>query len=159
MAGVEKQPELHYYTRMITLMFWFLWDIISPWCSLFSQTTKHLLQSCPLYELLRKEIWPDYTPVARKRYGSLGDLRCTATLIEETEFPPDERVLFSVKSVSLWVFSNIRQQLPINSEISQHWEGEVTEQLSTVYALETLNRFHTFPLDQKKHCLDHCSLM
>ena len=49
-----------------------------------SQTTEHLLQSCPIYEPLRKGIWPDHTPVARKLYGSLGDLRCTDIFIEET---------------------------------------------------------------------------
>ena len=43
-----------------------------------TQTTEHLLQSCPIYEPLRKGIWPDHTPEARKLYGSLGDLRCTA---------------------------------------------------------------------------------
>ena len=41
-----------------------------------------LLQSCSLYELLRKGIWPDHIPLARKLYGSLEDLRCT--FIEET---------------------------------------------------------------------------
>ena len=49
-----------------------------------SQTTEHLLQSCPIYEPLRKGIWPDHTPVARKLYGSLVDLRCTATFTKET---------------------------------------------------------------------------
>ena len=53
-------------------------------CGTGSQTTEHLLQSCPIYEPLRKGIWPDHTPVARKLYRSLRDLRCTATLIEET---------------------------------------------------------------------------
>ena len=53
-------------------------------CGTGSQTTEHLLQSCPTYEPLRKGIWPDHTPVARKLYGSLRDLRCTATFIEET---------------------------------------------------------------------------
>ena len=53
-------------------------------CSIGSQTTEHLLQSCPTCEPLRKGIWPDHTPVARKLYGSLRDLRCTATFIEET---------------------------------------------------------------------------
>ena len=48
-----------------------------------SQTTEHLLQSCPIYEPLRKGIWPDHTPVARKLYGSPRCLRCTATFIEE----------------------------------------------------------------------------
>ena len=38
----------------------------------------------PIYEPLKKGIWPDHTPVARKLYGSMGDLRCTATFIEET---------------------------------------------------------------------------
>ena len=52
-------------------------------CGTGSQTTEYLLQSCSLYEPLRKGIWPDHTPVARKLYGSLGDLRCTATFIEE----------------------------------------------------------------------------
>ena len=37
-------------------------------CGTGSQTTEHLLQSCPLYEILRQGIWPDHTPVARKLY-------------------------------------------------------------------------------------------
>ena len=53
-------------------------------CGTGSQTTEHLQQSCPIYEPLRKGIWPDHTPVARKFYGSLRDLRCTATFIQET---------------------------------------------------------------------------
>ena len=43
-------------------------------CGTGSQTTEHLLQSCPIYEPLRKGIWPDHTPVARKLYSGLGDL-------------------------------------------------------------------------------------
>ena len=53
-------------------------------CGTGSQTTEHLLQSCPTYEPHRKGIWPDHTPIARKLYGSLRDLRCTATFIGET---------------------------------------------------------------------------
>ena len=53
-------------------------------CGTVSQTTEHLPQSCPIYEPLRNRIWPDHTPVARKLYGSLRDLRCTAIFIEET---------------------------------------------------------------------------
>ena len=41
-------------------------------CGTSSQTTEHLLQS---YEPLRKGIWPDHTPVARKLYDSLGRRR------------------------------------------------------------------------------------
>ena len=58
-------------------------EVIST-CGISRQTAEHLLQSCPIYELLRKGIWPDHTPVARKLYGSLGNLRCIATFIEET---------------------------------------------------------------------------
>ena len=53
-------------------------------CGTGSQRTEHLLQSCPIYEPLRKGTWLDSTPVARKLYRSLGDLRCTATFIEDT---------------------------------------------------------------------------
>ena len=53
-------------------------------CGTGSQTTEHLLQFCATYEPLRKGIWPDHTPVARKLYGSLRDLQCTATFIGET---------------------------------------------------------------------------
>ena len=53
-------------------------------CCIGSHTTEHLLQSCPVYEPLRKGFWAGHTPVARKLYGSLRDLRCTAAFIEET---------------------------------------------------------------------------
>ena len=53
-------------------------------CGTDSQTAEHLLQSCPHYELLRKGIWPDHTPITRKLFGSLGAFRCTAIFIEET---------------------------------------------------------------------------
>ena len=53
-------------------------------CGTGSRTTEHLLQSCPIYEPLQKGIWPDHTPITRKLYGSLRDLWCTATFIEET---------------------------------------------------------------------------
>ena len=53
-------------------------------CGTGSQTTEHLLQSCPIYKLLRKGIWQDHTPIACKLYGSLGDLWGTATFIGET---------------------------------------------------------------------------
>ena len=42
-------------------------------CGTGSQTTENLLQSCPIYKPLRKGIWPDPTPVARKLYDSLGE--------------------------------------------------------------------------------------
>ena len=51
-------------------------------CSTGIQTTEHLLQSCPLYELLKKGIWLDHTSTACKFYGSLEDLWCAAIFIE-----------------------------------------------------------------------------
>ena len=42
-------------------------------CGTDSPATEHLLQSCPLYERLRKGIWPDYTPIACKLFSSLGE--------------------------------------------------------------------------------------
>ena len=58
-------------------------------CGTGSQTKENLLQSCPIYEPLRKGIWPDQTPVARKLYGSLRDLACDALppSLRRLEFP------------------------------------------------------------------------
>ena len=53
-------------------------------CGTGSQTTEHLLQSCPLHGALRDRAWPETTPVAQKLYGSLADLRRTSNFIEET---------------------------------------------------------------------------
>ena len=66
-------------------------------CGSGSQTTEHLLQSCSTYEPLRKGIWPDHTPVARKLYGSLRDLRCTATFIGETDEREEEEEMHQPK--------------------------------------------------------------
>ena len=62
-------------------------------CGTGSQTTEQLLQSCPLYELLRKGIWPDHTPLARKFYGSRGGPTMYWHLHRGhwIEFPSDER--------------------------------------------------------------------
>ena len=46
-----------------------------------SQTTEHLLHFCPNHESLRKQIWPDPTPMSQKLYGSLEDLQRTATFV------------------------------------------------------------------------------
>ncbi|KAL8604431.1 hypothetical protein ACOMHN_042260 [Nucella lapillus] len=52
-------------------------------CGTDSQTTEHLLQSCPLHQALREKTWPDPIPAARKLYGELVDLLRTATFIEK----------------------------------------------------------------------------
>ena len=72
-----------------------------------SQTREHLLQSCPIYEPLRKGIWPDHTPVARMLYGSLRDLRCTASFIEET-------------GVSIWRTRRRRNESSIGTHTHTH---------------------------------------
>ena len=60
-------------------------------CGTGSQTTEHLLQSFPTYESLRKGIWPDHTPVARKLYGSLTDFDVLPPSSRTLEFPSDKR--------------------------------------------------------------------
>ena len=68
-------------------------------CGTGSQTAEHLLQSCPLYNLLGMWIWPggayEVLPTSSRRqeYSSheieeedLGDPRGTANFIEETSF-------------------------------------------------------------------------
>ena len=50
-------------------------------CRTGSQTTEHFLLFCPNHESLRKQIWPDPTPMSQKLYGSLEDLQRTATFV------------------------------------------------------------------------------
>ena len=59
-------------------------------CGTGSQT-EHLLQSCPIYEPLRKGIWPDHTPVARKLHRSLRGCDALPPSSRRLEFPCDER--------------------------------------------------------------------
>lgn len=51
-------------------------------CQTGSMTTEHLLQSCPLHDGLRHQIWAEETTVQRKLYGSLEDLQRTATFAQ-----------------------------------------------------------------------------
>ena len=78
-------------------------------CGTGSQTTEHLLQSCPIYEPLRKGIWPDHTPMTRKLYRSLRDLRCTATFIEETGVSIWRRRR-RLGALRFWVFDKLDAQ-------------------------------------------------
>ena len=50
-------------------------------CRTGSQITEHFLLFCPNHESLRKQIWPDPTPMSQKLYGSLEDLQSTATFV------------------------------------------------------------------------------
>ena len=49
-----------------------------------SQTTEHLLQSCPLHEALRKRKLPDHKAMTQKLYGCLADLQQTVAFTVET---------------------------------------------------------------------------
>ena len=50
-------------------------------CQTGSMTTEHLLQACPLHDDLRRQTWTVATPVQRKLFGSLEDLRRTASFV------------------------------------------------------------------------------
>lgn len=51
-------------------------------CQTGSMTTEHLLQSCPLQDGLRRQIWMEKTTVQGKLFGSLEDLQRTATFAQ-----------------------------------------------------------------------------
>ena len=53
-------------------------------CQTGSMTTEHLLQSCPLHDGLRRQIWTEETTVQGKLYGGLEDLQRTATFAQKT---------------------------------------------------------------------------
>ncbi|KAK7114974.1 hypothetical protein V1264_000931 [Littorina saxatilis] len=53
-------------------------------CQTGSMTTEHLLQTCPLHDGLRSQIWADATTVQGKLYGSLDDLQRAATFARRT---------------------------------------------------------------------------
>ena len=53
-------------------------------CQTGSMTAEHLLQTCPLHNTLRDQTWRRGTPLHRKLYGSLEDLRQTAAFTEMT---------------------------------------------------------------------------
>ena len=56
-------------------------------CDTGSQTTEYLLQSCPIYEPLRKGVWPDHTS-SMEAWGTCDALPPSSRRLE---FPSDER--------------------------------------------------------------------
>jgi hypothetical protein len=48
-------------------------------------TTDHILQSCPMHAAARARVWTTPTMLETKLYGTLEDLRGTATYIRDTE--------------------------------------------------------------------------
>ena len=53
-------------------------------CNMEEQDAAHVLQRCQLHESLRKEIWPITTPIEKKLYGTLEDLKKTALFIHKS---------------------------------------------------------------------------
>ena len=56
-------------------------------CSTADMTVEHLLQHCPTHQNLRTETWPTQTPMQKKIFGPLEDLRRTAAYIKATGVP------------------------------------------------------------------------
>ena len=54
-------------------------------CNTDRMTAEHILQSCPIHQRLREEMWPDAADVQTKLYGSLRDLQTTAAFIQKSE--------------------------------------------------------------------------
>ena len=86
-------------------------------CGTGSQTKEHLLQSCPIYEPLRKGIWPDHTLVARKLCRSLRNLRCNATFIEETGVS-----IWQTRRISFPSLTDVYPFVILNTTISLIWQ-------------------------------------
>ncbi|KAK3762045.1 hypothetical protein RRG08_050620 [Elysia crispata] len=54
-------------------------------CAAGAMTAEHLLQTCPLYKVLRKRFWSQPPSLQNKLFGCLDDLRRTATFARETQ--------------------------------------------------------------------------
>ena len=52
-------------------------------CGTGSQTTEHILQTCPLLDTRRRKVWPEPVPETQKLYGALWDLQRTAYFISD----------------------------------------------------------------------------
>ena len=53
-------------------------------CNAGIMTAEHLLQHCPLNDAMRRDTWPDPTPLRDKLYGNLEELRKTAAFVRTT---------------------------------------------------------------------------
>ena len=56
-------------------------------CGTADMTVEHLLQHCPTHQNLRAETWPAQTPMKKKIFGPVEDLRRTAAYIRATGVP------------------------------------------------------------------------
>ena len=50
-------------------------------CGIEDQTPEHVLQTCPLFQEQRKQVWPNATPLHTKLHGCRQDLEDTTTFV------------------------------------------------------------------------------
>ena len=65
-------------------------------CNADIMTAEHLLQHCPLHDVMRRDTWPDPMLLRDKLYGNLEELRRTAAFVRITGISPsydDEEVV------------------------------------------------------------------
>ncbi|KAK7106617.1 hypothetical protein V1264_017848 [Littorina saxatilis] len=48
------------------------------------QDTHHILQDCGNFQLLRRKMWPEPTPIQDKLYGTAASLQMTTTFLNWT---------------------------------------------------------------------------
>ena len=53
-------------------------------CNADIMTAEHLLQHCRLHDAMRRDMWPEPTPLRDKLYGNLEELRRTAAFVRTT---------------------------------------------------------------------------
>ncbi|KAK7090433.1 hypothetical protein V1264_010230 [Littorina saxatilis] len=53
-------------------------------CGEAEQDTHHILQDCGNFQLLRRKMWPEPTPIQDKLYGTAASLQMTTTFLNWT---------------------------------------------------------------------------
>ena len=56
-------------------------------CNTATMTTEHILQHCPLHDVLRSSTWPEGETLSEKLHGGLAALERTATFVRQTGVP------------------------------------------------------------------------
>ena len=68
--------------RLINILQWNAEGVYNKKVSLMD--TAHILQDCPLQDILRLAVWPEETPLREKLYGDLAALKKMASLVGAT---------------------------------------------------------------------------
>ena len=87
-------------------------------CGTGSQTTEHLLQSCPIYEPLRKGIWPDHTPIVASSVQVWGTCNALPPSLRRLEFASNKR-----EDLGLWDrhWSQVGHEVPKVAQSVEPW--------------------------------------